>query len=460
MIVRLKEGKLERFKAESEVVIVGGGTAGVSAAIAAGRLGKSVILIERYPFLGGTATAAMVGPTATFHTKKGRQIVGGIPNEIVESLVQNGDSLGHVPDTIGVAGSVTPIDPDAMKLMLLQFAKSAGVKMLFHALVNEVETKHDRVVAIQAISKDGPVRIEGKIFVDASGDGDLAALANVPYTVGEGKALPQPMTLIFKVANVKLDEVIKYMLENRNEFWHGTTFDKLKTAPAIGVSGFTTLWKEAQARGELNGIPRDRALFFSGVRPGEVTVNTTRVIQKNALNPWELSEAEQEGRAQVGPLLRFFRKYIPGFKDCYLAQVATQIGVRETRLMQGEYRLSAQDVIDGRKFDDGIAQCAWPIDIHHQGEGLTLSTDVGGDGAYDIPYRCLLPDGISNLLLSGRNISVSHEAFASSRIQATSMAVGQASGTAAALSLNRSGAVREVAVSVLRDTLVKNGALL
>lgn len=451
---------LEKETHQSEITVIGGGSAGVSAAVAAARLGNPVTLIERYPFLGGTATAAMVGPTATFHTKKGRQIVGGIPDEIVQALVKTGGSLGHVPDTIGVAGSLTPIEPEMMKLVLLQFAEKAGVKILFHALVTEIKKNKDRLMSITAVTKNGPVEISGKVFIDASGDGDAAAAAGVPFSVGDSGALPQPMTLIFKVGNVNLKETIKYMLANQKEFWPETKFDMLETAPAIGVSGFTSLWKEAQSKGELDGIPRDRALFFSGVHPGEVTVNTTRVINKNALNPWELSQAEQEGRDQVTTLLRFFKKYIPGFQDSYLIQIATQIGVRETRLIQGDYRLTVQDVLDGRKFDDGIAQCAWPIDIHHQGSGLTLSQDVGGDGAYDIPYRCLLPKGMSNVLLAGRNISVEHEAFASSRIQATSMANGQAAGTAAALSLKQNGDLRAVSVSILRETLKKAGALL
>jgi len=451
---------LERENHQTDIVIIGGGSAGVSAAVAAGRLGKSVTLVERYPFLGGTATAAMVGPTATFHTKQGRQIVGGIPDEIVQALVKTGGSLGHVPDTIGVCGSVTPIEPELMKLMLLQFAKEAGVKMLFHALVNDVQKNKDQITSVTAVTKSGPLTIHGKVFVDASGDGDLAAAAGVPFSVGEAGSLPQPMTLIFKVGNVDIKETIKYMLANRDEFWHNTLFDQLESAPAIGVSGFTSLWKEAQSRGELDGIPRDRALFFSGVRNDEIVVNTTRVINKNALNPWELSQAEIEGRAQVDSLMKFFRKYIPGFRECYLAQVATQIGVRETRRIHGQYTLTAEDVVEGRSFDDGIAKCAWPIDIHHQGSGLTLSKDVGGSGSYDIPFRCLLPQGISNLLLAGRNISVSHEAFASSRIQATAMANGQAAGTAAALSLPQKGDVHRVSIPLLRETLVKRGAIL
>jgi len=457
-----EEGGLKRtenWDAEADIILVGGGSAGVSASIAASRLGKSVILVERYGFLGGTATAAMVGPMATFHTRSGKQVIKGIPEEIVDELVSSGGSLGHIKDTIGVCSTYTPFEPEILKLVLLSAARRAGVNILFHSWVHETLQKNGRIEAIRLYTKGGTVTLKGKVFIDSSGDGDVAAFSGVPFSVGENGVRPQPMTFIFKVGNVKLKETVNYILSHREEFWHETLFDDLANTPVIGVSGFYSFWKEAQAKGEVD-IPRDRILFFSGIRPGEVVVNTTRIIQKNPLNPWDLSHAEEEGRKQLSSLLVFFRKYIPGFQDCYLVQAATQVGVRESRRIHGDYTLTAEDVSEGRSFSNGIAKGAYPIDIHDpEGKGIILK-NVGGNGSYDIPYPCLIPQKVENLLMAGRCISATHEALGSCRIQATAMAIGQAAGTAAALSLDKKGEVRQVSIPELRNRLTQMGALL
>jgi hypothetical protein len=447
------------WEAEADVVVVGGGSAGVSCAVSSARLGKSTILVERYGFLGGTATASMVGPMATFHAKSGKQVVGGIPQEIVQRLVAQGGSPGHVKDTIGVCATYTPFEPEILKLVLLFLAKEAGVKLLFHAWVAEVVQDKGEIKAVKAITKGGMVQIKGKIFVDASGDGDVAALSGAPFSVGEKDVPPQPMTLIFKVGNVNQKEVVKYILEHPEEFHHETLFKELETTSIIGVSGFFSFWKEAVSKNEVT-IPRDRVLFFSGVRPGEMMINTTRIIKKDPLNPWDLSRAEEEGREQIFSLLKFFKKYIPGFQESYLVQAAVQVGIRESRRIHGEYVLTAQDVLEGKSFENGIAKCAYPIDIHDPtGKGIVLKS-VGGDGSYDIPYPCLIPQNLVNLLVAGRCISATREALGSCRIQATAMAIGQAAGTAAAMACQEKKGVREISVQKLRKKLQEAGAIL
>lgn len=457
--MRKGEKLKQAFEAEADVVVVGGGSAGVSAAVAAARGGQSVVLVERYPFLGGTATAAMVGPMATFHARSGRQVIGGIPSEIVTKLIEAGGSPGHVKDTIGVCATYTPFEPEILKLVLLLFAREAGVKLLLGGWVMEARMAGSRIESLAVTTKGGLLTLKAKVYIDASGDGDVAAYAGSPFSVGENGARPQPMTLIFKVGNVDQKETVRYILAHKEEFHNETLFDELETTPIIGVSGFFSFYKEAMAKGEVS-IPRERILFFSGVRPGEMMINTTRVIRKNPLDPWDLSEAEEEGRRQLLSLMSFFRKYIPGFKDCYLIQTATQIGIRESRRIHGEQTLTADDVLEGKSFENGVAKGAYPIDIHDpDGKGIILR-NVGGGGSYDIPYPCLIPQKVENLLVAGRCISATHEALGSCRIQATAMALGQAAGTAAAMAVERKLGLRDVPIDALRARLKDAGAIL
>ena len=448
----------EYWEGEADIVVVGGGSAGVTCAIAAARSGCSVILVEKYGFLGGTAAASMVGPMATFHTKSGKQIIKGIPEEIVQKLIESGGSPGYVKDTIGACSTYVPFEPEFLKLVLLAAAKNSGVKLLFHGWFFETIQKGNEILGLKVVTKGGTAILKGKIFIDASGDGDVAAAAEVPFSMGDQNSIPQPMTLIFKLGRVNQQDVVEYILKHPDEFYPGTLFEELKTSSYIGVSGFFSQWKKGLQTGEIQ-IPRDRILFFSGVRKGEVMINTTRIIHKNPLNPWDLSEAEQEGREQVLSLIRFLKKYIPGFQDCVLVQTAIQVGIRESRRIHGEYTLTEEDVLNGKKFETGIAKGAYPVDIHDpSGKGIILK-QIGGDGSYDIPFQCLIPLKISNLLIAGRCLSATHEALGSCRIQATAMATGQAAGTAAASSVMERKELRKISLQKVRKILTETGAV-
>ncbi len=449
----------ESFEGKADVIIVGGGSAGVSSAVAASRSGCSVILVERYGFLGGTAAASMVGPMATFHTKSGKQIIGGIPEEIVLALIKNGGSPGFVKDTIGVCSYYVPFEPEILKLVLLTTAKKSGVKLLFHGWVYEVIQKKNKILGLKVITKGGPLILKGKIFIDASGDGDIASLCGVPFSLGDQNGRPQPMTLIFKLKQVNQKEITEYMLSHPEEFHPETLFNELANSSHIGVSGFFSLWKKGEQTGETH-IPRDRLLFFSGVEPGEMMVNTTRIIHKNPINPWDLSEAEIEGREQLLSLLQFLKKRIPGFQNCVLAQAAAQVGIRESRRIHGEYTLTEKDVLKGSKFKNAIARGAYPIDIHDPSGKKIVLKQIGGDGYYEIPYPCLIPLKISNLLITGRCLSAAHEALGSCRIQATAMASGQAAGTAAALCIKEKRETREIKIQTIQRKLREAGAVI
>lgn len=441
---------------EADVVVCGGGPAGVNAAIAAGRSGARTVLVERYGFIGGMSTAALVYPWMTFHTLQGKQVIQGIAQEIIDRLMEMNGSPGHLRDTVGFTNTITPYHPEMYKVLAVDMLKEAGVKLLLHSLMDEVRTEGGRIVSVRLATKSGKIDVKGGVFVDTTGDADLAYLAGAPCLQGrERDGLTQPMTMKFRMRGVDLDRVKRYMIEHPDEFYAKTPFDELDRLPLSGVMGFFKHWKQADLP-----INRDQVLFFTGPADDEVLVNTTRVQGLNGLDVEDLTEAEELGRKQVLMVASFMTANLPGFEKASISNVGAQIGIRETRRIDGQYALQAEDVVQGRRFPDTIARSGYPIDIHDpSGKGVTAAW-VQGDGAYDIPYRCLLPKGIDNLLAGGRCISTSHEALATTRLTPSCMATGQAAGTAAGLAAKLGKSPAELDVGLLRQELAASGAVL
>lgn len=441
---------------ETDIVVCGGGPAGINAALAAGRSGARTLLIERYGFLGGMSTIALVYPWMTFHTENGKQVIAGIAQEIVDRLQAEGASPGHVRDTVGFVNTITPYDPEVYKILVFDMLREAGVTVLLHSFVDDVTVDGDQIASLSITTKSGRITIRAKQFIDASGDADLAHLSGAPCLQGrDGDKLTQPMTMKFRMRGVDLGRVKQYMINHPDEFYKKTPVDELPHLPLSGVLGFYKHWKAANLP-----INRDQILFFTGPGEDEVLVNTTRVQGLDGTNVADLTEAEVLGRKQVRMVADFMIRQLPGFERASLTSVGTQIGIRESRRIDGQYVLQAEDVISGRRFDDCIARSGYPIDIHDpSGKGVTAAW-VQGDGAYDIPYRCLLPKQITNLLVAGRCISTSHEALATTRLTPSCMATGQAAGTAAGLAVKHHCQPGDIAVCELQNELRKSGALL
>lgn len=437
-----------------DVVVVGGGPAGISAAIAAGRLGCKTILLERYGFLGGMSTIAGVYPWMTFHTEGGRQVIFGLAQEIVDRLVKLGASPGHLRDTIGFVHTVTPFDGEAFKLLALDMLREANVKVLLHSYVDEVKTEENTIQSVLVATKSGRIEIRGGMFVDATGDADLALMAGAPVLKGrDSDQQTQPMTLKFRMRGVDTAVIKEKMMQEPENFYGKTLVDKLAELPLTGIQGFYREWQQA-------GLPinRDQVLLFVGPEPDEVVVNCTRIQGLDGTDVEDLTRAEEEGLRQVMMMARFLKESIPGFEKAVISSVAPQTGIRETRRIEGLYTLTADDVIEGRKFADAIAKSGYPIDIHDPtGKGVTAAW-IKGDGAYDIPYRSLVPKGIANLLVGGRCISTSHEAQATTRLTPSCMATGQAAGTAAALALQTQKHPAEVDINLLQQELRRQNA--
>ncbi len=414
-------------RSQHDVIVAGGGTAGVAAAVASGRNGADTILIERYGFLGGTMTAGLVNPFMPFHAG-GEQIIRGIFQEMIDRLKEMD---GYDEDT-------KAFDAEAMKLVCDEMVREAGVKLLLHTCIIDALTQGDKICGVEIHNKSGRQVVLGRIVVDATGDGDVAVMAGASYEKGRRRdGLTQPMTLNFRMGGVDVDRI-----------------------PSSGE--INRLFEEAKAEGKIT-FPRRKVLYFPTTRKGEIHFNTTRIIRVDGTKAEDLTYAEVEGRRQMMELVRFLRERVPGFENAYLLTSGVQVGVRETRRIIGEYVLTGDDIVKARKFMDVIARGSYWIDIHNPvGEGFEENPYSGKSPppgeSYDIPYRCLIPKGVENLLVAGRCISSTHEAQAAIRVIPIVVAIGQAAGTAAALSAKLGVTPRELDISLLQETLKRQGA--
>lgn len=437
-----------------DVIVVGGGPSGTNAAIAAARNGAKTLLIERYGFLGGMATAALVGPWMTFHDASGNQMIRGIADEIVERLKKIGGSFGHVPDTTGYVSTVTPFDPEAVKRVYLDLCLESGVKLLLHTWVTGAIMDGNQIKGVQAVNKAGNQSLYADVIIDATGDGDVAVFAGADFEVGRSRdGLTQPMTLMFVLGDVDLNQVRTYMKKHPEEFYSGTKFELFDEAEHLSVNGFYSQLKQAQVAKELH-LDRDMVLFFQTARANQIIVNMTRAIQVDATNPWQVTEAEITLRRQMVELLDFFKKHIPGFEKTYIVNSGPQAGIRESRRIVGDYVLQASDIVEGVEFKDSILRNAYPIDIHSP-DGQGVETINLKAESYSIPYSVLLPKGIEGLVVVGRCVSCTHETLAAIRTQPGVMAMGQAGGTAAAMAVKKGLTPRSINIDELQTLLTE-----
>ena len=441
------------------VVVIGGGPAGAVAAIAAARQGVKVLLVEQNGYLGGMLTGAGVGPQMTFHAGN-TQVVRGIPDEIISRLQELGLSPGHMEDFVGYASSVTPFDAEGMKLILETMAAEAGVQLLYHTVYTGCTVENGNITKVKLYSKSGFFDVTADVFLDCSADADLATHAGVSSVYGrESDNLAQPMTMNIKVANVDREKVMAYVKSNQNDMLSTIPFDRLEMIPRTGIQGAYAVIKSAKTMGEFD-VDRDMVLCFETNNPGEFILNMSRIVRKSAIDPFQLTEAEMEGRRQAHLIVAFMRKYIPGFEYCRIVSTGPSIGVRESRKINGCYKLTAEDLLDNRMFSDAIAMGGYPIDIHSP-DGAAMKHRFLKTGSwYSIPYRCLITNEVNNLIVAGRCISTTHEACAAIRVTPIVMAIGQAAGTAAAQSVLSGQFANQLDTEMLRKTLKKNGAFL
>ncbi|QYY35447.1 FAD-dependent oxidoreductase [Ruficoccus sp. ZRK36] len=419
-----------------DVIVVGGGLAGCVAAVASARNGARTLLAEAMPYLGGNSTTGL--PLATFRTAHAPELaVAGIPLELMDRLSKRGAFTRDVREEDWL-----PVDCEALQIELTHLLDEAGVELITHAPLLHLGREDGHLRVADFYSKDGVLRTRAKCFVDASGDAQVARLAGLPTPMGrqrDGKT--QAMTLVFTLGGVAKEKM---------------SWDEIQQT-----------WDRLRAEGKNWRNPRD-GTALSGAqevpgKPGVYMMNVTRILVDKGTDSRQLAQAEKEGRYQIEEFIEeFLRPHIRGYENCYLTQIGWKIGVRETRRIQGQYVLQAEDLTSCKVFDDAIACNSYPVDIHSPDGGATLYNHrFLPEGAYyTIPFRSLVAEGENNLLACGRCASASHEALAAVRVLPAAMATGQAAGTAAALACDLPGVIDGLDIAHLRETLAAQGAII
>ena len=439
---------------ESDVVVVGGGPAGLCAAVAAARGGAKVILVEKNAFCGGMATAGMVAPFMTCYDSGGdKMLIRGIFEELVERLIAVGGAIhpskvesktaftsyidkGHV--------HVTPFKAESLKIVADEMLTEAGVRILYHTQVVDAEAEGDRVSRIIVAMKEGLASIRAKAFIDCSGDGDLAAMAGAAYTVGNKQGKMQPATMFFTVGGVDTKKVDEDIEKNWDNFYRKD-----------GINYRSLHWRVSEAR-EAGDWPLDRVSIglFRGVEEDEFSINTSRVMHIDGTKSESLTEGEIAGRQQVRIIFNFLKKYVPGFENSRLILSGSTLGIRETRHIEGIDTLTVDQILNCEVPEDSIMLAANSVDVHGKyGPKSNEYITIPEGKCYGVPYGTMIPPAFSNLAVAGRAISADCEAAGAIRVMPPCMGIGQAAGTAVAMAVLEGTDLRKLDVSALREKL-------
>lgn len=441
---------------ETDVLVIGGGPAGFGAAVASARNGAKTLIIERAGMLGGMATAGLVGPFMTCYDNDAKeQLVKGIFDELCLRTEARGGAI-HPSKIEGMTSyssyywdshrHVTPYQSEILAVVMDEMLLESGAEVLFNVQAADCVVRDGKIEYLIVSMKEGLRAIRAKLYIDCTGDADVAYYAGVPTWLGDKETgVMQPTTLFFEVGNIDRDKFLGELEANKHRLDNHI------------ANCFAWHVEEAKRNGDWT-LDRNELGNYEQNIPGRWKINTTRMAHINASDTRDITKALIEGRRQVQEVVAFMRKYLPGCQDVQLLQVATALGVRETRHIVGKYELTAEDILSRKHFDDAICSFGYAIDVHHSTGGGVTFTCV--NQYYNIPYRCMIPEGCDNLLVAGRCICGSSEAAASYRVMPACMAMGQAAGTAAAIALDSGVSPENVDVQKLRRTLIEQGAVI
>ena len=439
-----------------QVLVVGGGTAGTTAALAAARTGERTLVIERGGFLGGTGTAGLMCLYTLSYDH-----VYGMCREIVDGMAEQGGA---------VRGPVIPFDPESFKQVALAKLQTAGVQLLFYTWTVDTIVENGRVRGAIIENKSGRQAILADVVIDASGDGDVAVNAGARYVVGrEQDGKMRPMSIVFRMGPVDVTKIADYRRQHPAEFSPDPGHNVLDLEQRIvRLDGFFSLMRSGRDRGVVDRNMHYLRLYGIARDVGNLYVNTVRVYGVDGANAGDLTRAQQESMRQIAALVQFIQGEIPGFECATVLETAVAIGVRETRRIIGDYVLTIQDCETARRFPDVIS-----TSVIHMVPGVEIHSPDGGEGdandpyvaglvlpfnEFSVPLRCLLPESLDGIVLAGRCISTTHEADGWTRSMPIMMQVGQGAGTVAAIAARDGVEARRVDMAKVHEALRKQGA--
>ncbi len=451
---------------EVDVVVLGAGPGGLAAALAAARNGAKVLLIEKNGYLGGNMTIGL--PLLGFLDREGKQVLAGIAEEFMEDLRAYKTSYGQAATAhryCPMHNSVTLYDHELFKIVALRKVVDAGIELLLHCELESVNVDNKELKTITVMGKGYRITVSAKIFIDGTGDGDMAYMTGASYEKGQkDTGVIQPPTLMFNVAGVELERTFRFLEEDPEqmtphktvEVYDGYNAEYFRKDPTFVMVAMQKLVTELRAQGKMP-IDRENIICINSVLPGEVHLNCTRHLGTDGSDVFSLTRAEIEGYLQIEKFVETLKEHVPGFEHCYITQIYPSMGVRESRRFSGIATLTEKELVEGIIDENTIGIGSYPVDIHAGDGSGTVFTKIP---PYGIPYGITVSDEIEGLMFAGRCASMDAVAMSSARVMPICMAIGEAAGVGAALAVKYGISPKAVDVQEVRGILKNSGVML
>jgi hypothetical protein len=448
---------------KTDVAVIGGGPGGIASAVAAARQGARVLIVERQGYLGGNLGSGL--PFLAMLDMHQRQEVGGLAQKLIDRLVEMDGTAGtrYCPFHV----STTTLNPFYTRIICFEWVKKYGIELLMQCELSSVKVENNVLKSVTVVGKGQEFEIESKVFIDGTGDGDVAFMAGAEYEEGqEDTKVLQPPSLLFNLGGIDFNEFCDYIEKHPEELPYelglthispGYNAEFFRNNPGHIFFGLNSMIKRLRKEGKCP-IDRDTVIYIKLPIPGEAMVNTIRILNFDGSNIHDLSSGAMESHLQIVPLIKMLKENVPGFANCYLTSINPTIGVRESRRIMGIKKLTKEDVLKGNIPEDTVGLCSYFIDIH-SGDGEKTYTKTVKE-PYGVPYGCTVSKDIDGLMMTGRCISVDAVAFGSSRIMPVCMAVGEGAGVGAAIAAAKGISPRDVDPKEVVESLLENGAIL